>query len=115
MNLSKLSDMDLIDLIKKASAELSDRMNAPTIERVPSPCNVVVVREPNDDQKDVVLAIKARLQRGEYITASDRRDVAAITSEFPEWARLQRMPTEHGTWAWRKAKEFHSLARAKER
>jgi hypothetical protein len=73
------------------------------------------MREPDEDQKDFVLVLKARLKRGEYITASERQDAAKIADEFPQWMRLQGMPSGSGTGEWRKASAYYSVVRARER
>lgn len=116
IELSKLTDLQLLSLISEATAELTARAGKPHVERIASPTREKVsVREPDEDQKDFVLMIKAKLRRGDYIKSGDRYDVVAITSQFPEWARLQQMPTETGNGAWSRLSERMMAPRAKER
>lgn len=115
MNLSKLSQQELVELIRKASDELAARLARPEFERIASPKAVIVMREPPADEKEYCLMIKMLLRRGEYIRAEERRRVAEIARQYPEWVKRQGLPTESGTGAWRQAKEFHSTPRANER
>lgn len=115
INLSSLTDLQILSLISEATAELTARAGKPIVERIKAEeREVVVMREPDEDQKDFVLMIKAKLRRGDYIKSGDRYDVVAITSQFPEWARLQQMPTETGAGAWSRIGERMMAPRAKE-
>lgn len=116
IELSKLSDLQLLSLISEATAELSARAAKPLEQRIADPTRpTVTIREPDAEQKEFVMMIKGKMQRGDYIRASERHDVAAITSIYPEWSRKQRMPTSPGASAWRSAAEHMTAPRAKER
>lgn len=114
MNVSKLSDAELVDFIKKASEELSSRMATPEINRVQASRQVVTMREPPEDDKDFALMIKAEVQRGGYIKAAERERIADIAATFPEWIEHQKLPTGRGTGEWRKAAQRHTARRARE-
>ncbi|SHL52020.1 hypothetical protein [Halomonas caseinilytica] len=105
MNLSELTQPELVDLIQKASAELADRMAQPEIERIPHQRPTVVMREPPAEDKAFVLRVKTMVSKGVYIKAAERRRVAAIAEDYPEWVKQQGLPTERGTSAWRDASE----------
>lgn len=116
INLNTLSDIELLRLIRGATAELESRIStASIVRRVPAERRVVTVREPDGDDKDFVLMIKAMLKSGGYIKADERRRVAEIATRFPEWARMQQVPSESGAGAWSKARAMHSMPRANER
>jgi hypothetical protein len=115
MNLSKLSERELVELIAKASAELSTRINAADVARIPAPRTVIAVREPGAEQKDFMLMIASMLRAGKYIKAAEREAVAEISAEFPEWARLQQIPSGSSAGNWRRAAEYQSAPRAKEK
>lgn len=116
IDFSKLSDNELLSLIREAVAELETRVSMPRVERVPARDRpVIALREPPDHEKDFCLMVKTRLRRGEYIKADERRQVAEMAAQYPEWVKRQGLPTESGTGAWRRAKEFHSIPRADER
>ncbi len=109
INLSELSDFDLATLIRSAAAELQSRLSQePIVTRVPAAERVVTVREPSESDKTYVLMLKSVLQRGGYVKAAERQRVATIAQQFPEWVRLQQLPTESGTAVWREAARFHS-------
>ncbi|MDQ7989001.1 MAG: hypothetical protein REI09_05135 [Candidatus Dactylopiibacterium sp.] len=116
IELSGLTDIELITLISSASAELADRLKNPTVvKRVPAVERTVLVKEPGADDKDFVLTIKSLVQKGGYIKAAERRRVAEIAANYPEWVSRQQLPTDSGTGSWGKARSFHGIARAKER
>ncbi len=81
--LSLLTEAQLVKLIKEAGAELAARLDRQQIDRIPTPRVVVTMREPSEDQKDFVLMLKARLKKGEYIKAGERREAAAIAERVP--------------------------------
>lgn len=113
---SKLSDIELVQLIQAASSELGARIStAPIIKRAPAVERVVVIREPGRDDKDFVLMIKGVLQSGAYVKAGERQRVAEIASRYPEWVRRQGIPEDSGTGSWKAAQRYLSAARAKER
>lgn len=109
MNLSKLTQQELVDLIQQASAELAERMSRPEIERIPHSRPVVVMREPPSESKAFVLRVKTMVSKGVYIKAAERNRVAAIAEDYPEWVKQQGLPAERGTSAWREASEAHHL------
>ena len=115
INLSQLTQPELVELIQNASAELATRMATPAIERIKHHRLVVSMREPPEEDKDFMLMLKAELARGGYIKAQDRHRAAGIAREFPEWARHQQMPSGGGAGEWRRAGEVHSAPRAMER
>lgn len=117
INVADISDAGLAELIAQASAELHKRLveRGPDIIRKPAPQKTVVIDEPPDDEKDFVLMIKKYLQDGKYIKAAERRQVAEIAGRYPAWAKLQKIPADSGTGAWREAKGVHSAGRARER
>lgn len=115
MKLSELTQAELVDLIHKASAELSSRLAQPEIQRIKHQRPVIAMREPSEEDKDFMLVLKAQLQRGSYIRAQERERAAEIAEEFPEWARQQQLPTGKGTGEWRKAAQRHAAPRARER
>lgn len=114
MNLSKLSQQELVDLISKASAELAERMARPEVYREKSSRPVTILREPPEDDKDFALMIKAEVQRGGYIKAAERERIAEIAKSYHEWVEHQRLPTGRGTGEWRKAAQQHTARRARE-
>lgn len=115
MNLSQLSRQQLVELIQKASAELAQRMSDPSIERVKHAEPVRILREPPEDDKDFLMAIKGCLLQGQYATAAERHRVAEIAGEYPEWVKQQRMPTVSNAGEWRRAAASMTMRRAKER
>lgn len=116
IELSKLTDLQLLSLISEATAELTARAGKPVVERfAAAEREKITVREPATEQKDFALMIKAKLMRGDYIKAGERQDVAAITAEFPEWSRMQRLPLTSNAGDWGRASESATTPRAKER
>jgi hypothetical protein len=116
IDLEKLSAHELALLIKSASAELESRLNqTPVVQRIPAIKKVVTLREPPEYQKDFVLMIKAALQKNTYATADERRRVAAIAAEYPEWIKRQGLPTTHNAGDWNRMRQQHSATRARER
>lgn len=115
MNLSKLSAVQLAQLISDASAELSARLAAPGVQRVKPERAVVVLREPAEEDKDFVLRLKTTVMSGGYVSASDRQRIADLAVEFGPWIKRQGLPTERGTWAWRKLAENARISPAKDR
>lgn len=115
MNLSQLSQQELVELIQKASAELASRLAQPEIERIKHPRPVIAMREPPEEDKDFVLAMKHLLSKGRYAKAAERERVAEIAREYPEWVAQQRMPKSSSAGEWRRVSEFYALGRAKER
>lgn len=118
IDFAALSDADLSALIVGAMQEWASRQDAPqgvVIERkAPPEPRVIVIHEPPHAEKQFALSIKTQLQRGLYITAADRRQVADIATRFPEWVARQGLPTSSGTAAWRDAKNFQSRYRPAE-
>lgn len=111
IDLASLPDQELSALIMGAMKEWASRQPAhqeTQIVRQPAPKpRIITVREPSQEEKDIVLNIKARLIEGELIVAAERAKVAELASQYPEWMGLQRMPHEKGTKAWREAAEFY--------
>ncbi|WP_447556408.1 hypothetical protein [Vreelandella sp. EE22] len=105
VNIAELGDAQLIDLIQKASAELAERMATPHVERVSAPRETIILREPPAETKAFCLRLKTMLERGRYISASERAQVAKLAEEYGEWIARQGLPKEKGTKAWREAKE----------
>lgn len=118
LDLSRLTDLELALLIRNASDELADRLDGtPLQKRVAGAARpVVTVHEPSAEEKEYALRIKTILQEGQYVNASERAQVAQIAEKYPEWVRLQGLPTEKGTGAWRQAQLRHGRYKpAKER
>lgn len=116
INLSKLSDADLAQLIAAAGAELSRRLTEEDrIVRRPTAPETVVVDEPPIDEKDFVLYVKGLMRSGSYIKSEERRRVTEIAAQYPTWVRMQGVPTTSGAGEWKKATAFSSARRAQER
>lgn len=121
--ISKMPDFELVRLIHSASAELAKRMGKPIPTASASPESEPSVpvlsqqqlKQPDEDQKDFVLYVKARLQKGAYITADERRRVAEIAKEHRSWVARQGLPTEHNTGPWNKVAANMRVKRAVER
>jgi len=112
MNLSTMNDAELIELIQKASAELAERAARPEIKRVAAPKQMIIMREPPENQKEFCLRIKTMLSTGAYINASERQQVAEIAENYGEWVKCQGLPTEKGTKAWNEAKQYATIYKA---
>lgn len=115
MNLSKLTQAELVDLIQKASAELASRLSQPEMHRIKHERPILAMREPSEDDKDFVLAMKELLRKGQYAKAGERERVAEIAEQYPEWMAQQRMPKSRSAGEWRRVGDFYALGRAKER
>lgn len=113
--LKEISTEGLLNLLQDVAAEVSARLSTPIEQRVVAVESVVVVREPTAGQKEVCLQVAQALRSGGYITADERRQVAAVANEFPQWVRLQGLPLDSGTGSWRKAAEKYRIGSAKER
>lgn len=105
MNLSTLNDAELVELIRKASAELAVRMSKPDVERIPAPRETIIMREPPASDKEFCLRIKTMLEKNLYISASERHQVAELAGTYGEWIKRQGLPTEKGTKVWRIAQQ----------
>lgn len=115
IDLSKLSSHDLARLIRDASAMLASRLDeSPEIVRQPAPRAVISVSEPPSADKDFALFIKGQLQAGKYISAAERRRVSSIAASYPQWIRMQGLPTEHNAGTWSRARQYASARRARE-
>lgn len=118
MNVSNMSNETLLALIHAASSELADRLAEPAVVRVqdtrPSR-DTVVLRVPSDDDKDFILRLKSNVSSGAYATAAERSRVAALAEKYGAWIKRQGLPTDMGTWAWRKLAEQSRVKPATER
>lgn len=115
INLEPLSNHDLARLIREASALLAQRLDeSPQIIREPAPRPVIHVAEPSEADKDFCLYIKGVLMDGGYIKADERRRVAGIAEEYPQWVRMQGLPTRSNTAPWRGAQQYHGQRRPRE-
>lgn len=116
MNLSEYSTLQLVEIINQASGELAQRLSEPNIERVKAEQPTITMRTPNDDDRDFVLRLKTAVLRGGYATAAERNRIAELAEQgFDTWIARQGLPTDRGTWAWRKLAERSRKAPAKER
>lgn len=122
IQISKMPSAELIRLISAASAELARRSDVelpPPPKDLPAAVQVAQkptqVLRPGDDDADFVLYVKSRLESGDYISAADRRRVAAIAIEFGAWVRRQGLPTVHNAGDWQKCRGYLSTKRAAER
>ena len=113
--LKEISTAGLLKLMQDVAAELAVRLSTPIEQRVLAVEPVVVVREPTAGQKEMCLQVAQALRSGGYITADERRQVAAVASELPQWVQLQGLPLDSGTGSWRKAAEKYRIGSAKER
>lgn len=115
IDLSRMSNHDLARLIRGASALLANRLDeSPDVVREPAPRPVVSVSEPPPEDKDFALYIKGQLQSGQYISASDRRQIARIAEQYTQWVCMQGLPTVHNAGAWDRARQYASAPRARE-
>lgn len=112
MNLSIMNDAELIELIQKASAELAERAARSEAKRIAAPKQTIIMREPSEHQKEFCLRIKTMLGHGVYINARERQQVAEIAETYGEWVRIQGLPTEKGTKAWREARQYATIFKA---
>lgn len=115
IELKKISTENLLSLLRDVSQEITERLATPIEKREQPVQPVVIIREPDNAKKEYCLHIVQLVRNGEYIRADARRAVAEIAKTFPEWVSKQGLPTESGTWAWKKAAELYSIGFAKER
>lgn len=125
--ISTMTDSELIAMIHKASAELMRRagetpsatpMQSIAQALAPSasaPAPAPAVERPPENDVDFVMYAKRAMQKGEYLKAHERERVAAIAQAFPEWAKLQEVPTTASAGEWRRAATYATAGRAKER
>ena len=111
---AELTNDELLRTIQLASAELAKRAKGEVVQQAPTPRREPV-EAPDDDDQDFILRLKTRALSGGYVSASERDRVAAISEKHRDWVRRQGLPTERGTWAWRKLAEYARRPPAKER
>lgn len=123
-NLRKMSSAKLASLIAEASEILAFRAgalnrSAPAVHGVAHRTELTAkpesVARPPEDDADFVLYIKNVVQTGGYVKVAERRRIAEIAREYPDWLRRQKLPADSGTRAWRNATQYQSARRAKER
>lgn len=115
MNLSRLTDTELAQLIQQASAELASRLSKPKEERIQDQRPAVVLREPPDDDKEFALQVKSTVSSGGYVSADERERIAALAVDYGPWIKRQGLPTERGTGPWRKLAQRSRIKPARER
>lgn len=115
IDITKLTDTELADLIAAAMQEWGARRAPSVITERHRPAQVVVLHEPDDADKAFCLHIAQRLHRGDYIKAGERGRVAEIAETCSAWLVKQGLPTERGTGAWNKAAAMYRVGFAEER
>lgn len=115
ISLKEFTMPGLLQLMRDVSAEIEARITAPEVQREKAVRRLIIMREPDDDDKAFCLHIAQKLRSGAYIKADERARVAEIAKDFAPWVIAQRLPTSRGTGPWRKAAEFFSVGFAKER
>lgn len=118
INFESLTDHELADIITAAAEEWQLRQprdHRTVVNRNPAmQPKVVTIDEPAQRDKDFVLHVKAKAASGELIRAAERRGVASIAENFPEWVIRQGLPTEGGTSAWRDIQHQMKIGQARE-
>ena len=110
IDISDLSDADLIKLIKSAADELTRRTST-QVQHIKSEPRIVKVQQPDPADEDFALRLITKMRRGDHIKADERQRAAEIARKFPDWAVMHGLPRSSTTGPWRKAREYYAADR----
>jgi hypothetical protein len=115
MAFDKFTNAELAAYIRAASVELERRLTSVTTVLVEPPPRVVTASAPPADDIDFCMYVKGMMEEGQYIKAGERQRVAEIAEKYPEWVRLNHLPTTSNAGDWRRKGEYLSAPRAERR
>ncbi len=117
LDLKTLPDAQLAELISAAMAEWQRRLPAVEMQTVTAPDKtVVVLHEPNTEDRDFCLGIIQQLREGKFAYSAERSRYKEIAEQFPDWIRSKRWPADvGGSTGKRWAESAQAIDRAKGR
>jgi len=109
--LNQLETPQLIQLLSDISALLKERMSgdAHASSKPPAASNP---EEPAYADQDFCMYIKASLENGSLITASERDRAISIIQKYPSWAARQGLPLSTNKGDWRRTARYMKAPRA---
>jgi hypothetical protein len=89
----EMSNLQLAELIKRASTELRDRLSSPFIKSAPDCERPVAIAPPKLDQ-DFVEACIRRMRLGRPVLAAERNDYKRLRAEYEAWFHSKGYPAD---------------------
>lgn len=93
INISEMSNAQLVELIKLASSELHERLTAPRLVAAPEPERPVELSPATRDEAFIESCID-RMRNGRVVLADERKEYKRLQNQYQAWFRWKGYPPD---------------------